>query len=163
MISCNGWLDVVLYGLTRRGIVFNGDPAGTDLGVDTFIFGSKGGGRNMGTTTTIQALNTLGDPERRDSNEGGPGRRLKSRAARAKLHSGDSTENLYGISKSGAGMGLGMGMGGIKTETTVHVSVHTDRTADTDTDGDEFEMHGLSGVRRLDSHKKSQEWESGSG
>jgi hypothetical protein len=149
MITSNGWLDVVLYGLTRRGIVFNGDPAGEDLGVETFIFGSRGiGGKNMGTVTTIKAMNALGDPERRSSNEGGNQQRSRNRGGRIRLSSGDSTENLYSAGRTG--------LGGIKTETTVQVSVTMHRDpVDTDTDGDEFEMHRLSNGRGLGQHKKS--------
>jgi hypothetical protein len=38
MIASAGWLDVVLYSWTRRGIVFSGEAPPQDTGLDTFAF-----------------------------------------------------------------------------------------------------------------------------
>ncbi|KAK2630232.1 hypothetical protein QTJ16_001052 [Diplocarpon rosae] len=54
MISCNGWLDVLLYVSTRRDIVLSEDPPSPNTGLDTFIFfGMVEGG--MGNEITIEA------------------------------------------------------------------------------------------------------------
>ncbi|KAG9247626.1 G protein-coupled glucose receptor regulating Gpa2-domain-containing protein [Calycina marina] len=77
MISCNGWLDVVLYASTRSGIVFGEDPTNDHTGLETFLFMGKS--YTMGTTTTIQAGNHF--------------------RSNSKLPRGDSAENLYGLNQ----------------------------------------------------------------
>jgi hypothetical protein len=79
MIACNGWLDVLLYSLTRRSIVFSDSAPGDDFGIGTFWGIEKRTG--IGTVTTIEAG--------------------------AKLGRTSSTENLYG--GDGAGMGIKVG------------------------------------------------------
>src|SRR6266487_4991103 len=52
MIACNGWLDVLLYSLTRRSIVFSESAPGEDFGIQTFLGAGKG--RGLGNVTTIE-------------------------------------------------------------------------------------------------------------
>ncbi|KAI9746593.1 MAG: hypothetical protein M1818_000306 [Claussenomyces sp. TS43310] len=108
MIASNGWLDALLYGLTRRSIVF-GDITSDKMGLETFIFVGKGM-EHMGTVTTIQ-----GGAERDGNNTAGEGRR--SRGLR-RVMTGESTENLYSAGEPRSGMMKGIG---VKTETTVVV------------------------------------------
>jgi len=76
MIACNGWLDTLLYSLTRRSIVFS-DTAGDNVGIQTFWAFEKAG---LGNVTTIE------------TGVGGAGR------ARGVMRtSGASTEHLYGM------------------------------------------------------------------
>lgn len=54
MITSNGWLDVILYSLTRRHLMFGNEPLKEDVrGLDTFFW--RTGDNNFGTTTTIEA------------------------------------------------------------------------------------------------------------
>lgn len=98
MITSNGWLDVLLYTLTRRGVLFGSDTPDNEAGVlDTFRFRPD---QAFGTTTHIEA-NKLGrtNSRRRPSKQG--------------LHSSTgSTEELFTSPQ------------GVKTETTV--VVHSD-------------------------------------
>lgn len=95
MITSNGWLDVLLYTLTRRGALFGSEEMDGQAGVlDTFRLRPD---QNYGTTTVIEA-NKLGQT---------PGRRKNSKPG---LHSPTgSTEELFATSQ----------MQGVKTETTV--------------------------------------------
>ncbi|KAF2220181.1 G protein-coupled glucose receptor regulating Gpa2-domain-containing protein [Elsinoe ampelina] len=51
MITSNGWLDVLLYSLTRRALIFGSEPLKEDMrALDTFYWKPE----EYGTTTTIQ-------------------------------------------------------------------------------------------------------------
>jgi hypothetical protein len=78
MIACNGWLDALLYGLTRRSIVFS-EGAGDNIGIQTF-WGFEKASR-LGNVTTVE------------TGVSGAGH---SRGAT--LSSSASTERLYGMS-----------------------------------------------------------------
>lgn len=107
MIACNGFLDVLLYSLTRRSIVFSEEAPGDDVGLDTFwVLGPPSGG--MGTVTTIEA--------------GGHGARHPSvKQNKGRLSRSASTENLYAANR-----GLdGGAFSRIKKETTVNVQTET--------------------------------------
>jgi hypothetical protein len=122
MIACNGWLDTLLYGFTRRGIVFAGSPPSGALGIETFWGFEKRGG--FGTTTTIEA----GGASSPTSNAARGGNKLR-RGGRP--GSSDSTENLYAMRRIGTGTedrgGPDVVMG-IKAETTVRVQREVDKT-----------------------------------
>jgi hypothetical protein len=77
MIACNGWLDTLLYGLTRRSIVFS-EHAGDNVGIQTFWAFEKG--PVLGTVTTIQG-----------------GANGDSHARGGALSNNTSTEHLYGM------------------------------------------------------------------
>jgi hypothetical protein len=77
MIACNGWLDTILYGLTRRSIVFSESAPGDGVGIQTFWGLEKTQG--LGNVTTI---------------EGGAG---PGHARGGTLNSSASTEHLYGM------------------------------------------------------------------
>jgi hypothetical protein len=77
MIACNGWLDALLYSLTRRSIVFC-EAAGDSVGIQTF-WGLEKASR-LGTVPTI---------------EGGANGAAHARGAT--LSSSPSTEHLYGM------------------------------------------------------------------
>ena len=38
LIGSNGWLDVLLWGLTRRNLLFNADVGSEETGIGTFAF-----------------------------------------------------------------------------------------------------------------------------
>lgn len=109
MIACNGWLDVLLYSLTRRSIIFCEEQPGDAIGIETFTFLGKG--HRMGNTTTIEAGLHAGL-------EASHGRHSSSRIRGRRFDSTASTENLYA-----AGGGLGPEFGRIKAETTIDVKI----------------------------------------
>ena len=56
MITSNGWLDVLVYTMTRRISLFGSDPPPENIGIEHFtvpFFGNSGTGR-FGTVTTIE-------------------------------------------------------------------------------------------------------------
>jgi hypothetical protein len=116
MIACNGWLDVLLYSITRRSIVFSDSPPSDDAGLETFYgLGLKSGQRRLGNVTTIEAGGNFSD-----LNGAQKATHLR-RGSKGRTSSSASTENLYGMAKTQSlGHGQG-GFSGIKTETTVKV------------------------------------------
>lgn len=96
MITSNGWLDVLLYSLTRRALIFGPEEVLGDVtALETF--GTSSNWRAdfaFGTTTTIEAL------QREDANErqGAEGSTIR-----------ESMEKLFGRSRS------------VKTETVVEI------------------------------------------
>jgi hypothetical protein len=140
MIACNGWLDVLLYSITRRGIVFSDTPPNNDDGIDTFWGLGYARPHGMGNVTTIEAGGNTTDSENRTQNKN-----LK------RGHTA-STENLYGISISQSTGALS----GIKTETTINVS------REAVPDHGEFEMQARS---KLESQGRSdkESWDARSG
>jgi hypothetical protein len=81
LISCNGWLDVLLYASTRADIVFAELPPGEETGLETFAF--MGNRHNLGTVTTIH---------------GGVDR---SRSRLARRINGESMLQLHGLDQIG--------------------------------------------------------------
>jgi hypothetical protein len=55
MITSNGWLDVLLYTLTRRIMVFSDEPPPDDNGIDTFAAFWTEKERRFGGACTIEA------------------------------------------------------------------------------------------------------------
>ncbi|KAF2192590.1 hypothetical protein K469DRAFT_553402 [Zopfia rhizophila CBS 207.26] len=55
MITSNGWLDVLLYTLTRRIMIFSDEPPADDNGIDTFSAFWSESGKRFGAATTIEA------------------------------------------------------------------------------------------------------------
>lgn len=99
MIASNGWLDALLYSITRADLIFSESPPGDATGLETFgIYGLHGRTGGLGTTTVIES----GKGEGRLS-------RLRNRGRQS-----DSEENLYG-------MGAGMGINGIEVKGEVVV------------------------------------------
>ena len=96
MITCNGWLDVLLYTLTRQGLLFGGEmPAENARAIETFRIRPDDA---FGTVTTIEA-------GRGRSGSRPPHRR---RASRGLGSPHGSQENLFDL-------------GAVKTETVVQV------------------------------------------
>jgi hypothetical protein len=97
MITSNGWLDVLLYTLTRRGVLFGSDPLDDQAGViDTFHLRPD---QSYGTTTHIEANKISRSNSKRKSSRQG-------------FHSSTgSTEELFAPVPTQ----------GVKTETTVVV------------------------------------------
>lgn len=56
MITSNGWLDVLLYTLTRRIMIFSDEPPADDNGFDTFSAFWTEKPRRFGGETTIEAM-----------------------------------------------------------------------------------------------------------
>jgi hypothetical protein len=54
MITSNGWLDVLLYTMTRRIMLFTDDPPEEGTGVETFTVPFFGETKRFGTTTVIE-------------------------------------------------------------------------------------------------------------
>ena len=93
MITSNGWLDVLLYGLTRRAFLFGPDITDAQAGIlETFRFRPD---QDYGTTTIIEADKPTRMPSRR---------KLSHQALHSKS---GSTEELWSTTP------------GVKTETTV--------------------------------------------
>ena len=68
MITSNGWLDVLLYALTRRGVLFGSDPPDNEAGVlDTFRLRPD---QAYGTTTHIEANKITRASSRKMSRQG---------------------------------------------------------------------------------------------
>jgi len=58
MITSNGWLDVLLYTVTRRIMIFSDEPPADSNGIDTFATFWTEKPRRFGGETTIQALHS---------------------------------------------------------------------------------------------------------
>jgi hypothetical protein len=58
MITSNGWLDVLLYTLTRRIMIFSDEPPPDDNGIDTFSTFWTTQPRRFGGECTVSAVNT---------------------------------------------------------------------------------------------------------
>jgi hypothetical protein len=101
MITSNGWLDVLLYSVTRSSLLFGSDAeAGQVRAFDTFRVRPDDG---FGTVTTIEATSGIGGkPKQRQ-------RWLSTTSARAPRTPYDSQENLFEL------------VDGVKAETTVRV------------------------------------------
>lgn len=100
MITSNGWLDVVLYTLTRRALIFGPEMAGEhSRALDTFRLRPD---QAYGTTTTIEASHIGRRPSSR--------RKVPGELPSHSRHG--STEELFD-------------WGGVKTETTVQVRTDT--------------------------------------
>lgn len=54
LITSNGWLDVVLWGLTRRVLLFGSDVDAEDVGLETFAFMRTPPGRKYGNMVWVQ-------------------------------------------------------------------------------------------------------------
>lgn len=86
--SC-GWLDVVLYAMTRRVLIFSSDPPpADDIGLDTIGWKHSGEGF-WGTTTTISGPIPISQKRKRDNG----GRTLFSRATPHALRHRHSDED----------------------------------------------------------------------
>lgn len=55
MITSNGWLDVLLYTLTRRIMIFSDEPPADDNGIDTFSAFWAESGKRFGAACTVEA------------------------------------------------------------------------------------------------------------
>ncbi|TKA69309.1 hypothetical protein B0A55_07951 [Friedmanniomyces simplex] len=122
LITSNGWLDVLLYTLTRRAILSGGGPGDALLderhrALDTFRLRPD---QAYGVTTTIEASHV--------------GRRPSSRHRRK--GSGQQLGGALGLGGGGGGGGpdsrtgsteelVGVGLGGVKTRTVVHTVVES--------------------------------------
>lgn len=96
MITSNGWLDVLLYTLTRRIALFSDEPPEDTCGIDGFNIPFWGEGSRFGTTTVIEG------PRRKGSASFGIA------AGHTRLPSAHSSQEFFGFD-------------GVKTSTTVQV------------------------------------------
>lgn len=85
MITSNGWLDVLLYTLTRRIMVFSDEPPPDDNGLDTFAAFWAENPKRFGGVCTVEAGPHVDQPRSR-------GRGLVSLASR-----NESGDNLCGV------------------------------------------------------------------
>ena len=107
MITSNGWLDVLLYTLTRRALLFG--PNGLDehsRALDTFRLRPD---QAYGVTTTIEASNVNRRPSSRHRRKGSS-QQLKDLVGAGAHSRMDSTEELVGL-------------GGVKAQTVVHTVI----------------------------------------
>jgi len=75
MITSNGWLDVLLYTMTRRIMLFSDEPPSDDCGVDTFCVPFSGPmGQQFGTKTVCEFA---GDKSQKNLKRPGDGWRKK--------------------------------------------------------------------------------------
>jgi hypothetical protein len=89
LITSNGWLDVLLYTLTRRIMIFSDAPPPDDAGIDSFAaFWAAGDSTTrFGAECTVEATRTLPRPRFRKRQKQG---RPRARA----LGEGDSADDL---------------------------------------------------------------------
>ena len=104
MITSNGWLDVLLYSITRRALLF-GPDSDKNRAIDTFRLRPDD---TFGNVTTIEASGTIKSKRRQ---------RWNSTTEVGSPH--DSQENLFEL-------------GGVKTETIVRVRSDVIKPADHD-------------------------------
>lgn len=104
MITSNGWLDVLLYSITRSGLLFGPDSE-KNRAIDTFRLRPDD---SFGNVTTIEASGTVKSKKRQ---------RWNSTTDVGSPH--DSQENLFEL-------------GGVKTETIVRVRSDVIKPADYD-------------------------------
>ena len=116
IITSNGWIDVLLYTLTRRVFILSNSDADSDLdlrhGLDTFAFRPD---KEWGTTTTITAL-TVPKIKGHHGSHRSRGSRTGSRAV-ARLGSRAGSEEELWRSRMGS-----VDTPGVKKETEVHIS-----------------------------------------
>jgi hypothetical protein len=119
MIASNGFLDAIIYGTTRRGILM-GEITAEAVGIETFVFGVRGLGTGLGTVTTIVAnrasVNSMDDIE---LHKGG---RKYSTASREHLY---SYENDVSNRQQNGDIHT-LPLQGIKTSRTVKVTSDRD-------------------------------------
>ncbi|KAF2275986.1 integral membrane protein-like protein [Westerdykella ornata] len=84
MITSNGWLDVLLYTLTRRIMIFSDEPPADDNGIDTFSAFWSASGKRFGAACTIEAggapVVLKGDSAPSSRSHAHGGRRSRSRS-----------------------------------------------------------------------------------
>lgn len=108
MITSNGWLDVLLYTLTRRIMVFSDEPPPDDAGFDTFAAFWALPPSRFGGSCKIEAELPIAAPKQHR-----PGRSIVSLPTR-----NESVEDLCGD----GGEAFGMGSRDIKMVTTTQVT-----------------------------------------
>lgn len=108
MITSNGWLDVLLYSITRRALLF-GPDSDKNRAIDTFRLRPDD---TFGNVTTIEASGTIKSNKRRQ--------RWNSTTEVGSPH--DSQENLFEL-------------GGVKTETIVRVRSDVIKPAEAEMEG----------------------------
>jgi hypothetical protein len=157
-ISCNGWLDVLLYATTRRSIIFGSDMGASSTGLATFAFMNEPASRRLGNETVIESAPR--QPSDADDGPGGsrgrsrwPGwgggggshQRVDSRGNPSKGASGEPKGGVElrgfqggagGGGGNGGGGGRGMNIMGIHQTTTTMVVLE---------DTEEFDAKGGGG------------------
>jgi hypothetical protein len=90
IITSNGWLDVLLYTLTRRIMIFSDAPPPDDAGIDSFAaFWAVGDSTTrFGAECTVEAMHTLPRPRHRQR---------QARARARALGEGDSADDLCAL------------------------------------------------------------------
>lgn len=63
LITSNGWLDVLLWGLTRRNLLFFSGVDSEDTGLDTFTFMRTPRGRKYGNIVWVEGASGVRDRE----------------------------------------------------------------------------------------------------
>lgn len=141
LITSNGWLDVLLWGLTRRALLFNSEVDTEDVGIETFAFMRTPPGRKYGNMVWVQGA-TGGQQDSEDDEAkdgwgwwGWPGRRRGrggaggNRSGSQRLgHRRKGSRSISQERLRGGGRGDGMA-GGIQMDlvTTVVVEVDADK------------------------------------
>jgi hypothetical protein len=98
LITSNGLLDVLLWGLTRRALLFGSEVDTEDVGLETFAFMRTPPGRKYGNMVWVQGATNGVDEEEEEAKDGwgwwrwagrrGTGRRGTGRGPLAKTSSG---------------------------------------------------------------------------
>lgn len=84
LITSNGWLDVLLWGLTRRVLLFNSDVDAEEAGLETFAFMRTPPERKYGNMVWVQGASGR-DEERQAQGSGqGQGQHSETRGDDAK-------------------------------------------------------------------------------
>lgn len=137
LITSNGWLDVLLWGLTRRSLLFYSEVDSEDNGLDTFTFMRTPQDRKYGNIVWVEGASGVGDrsgisaPHRRRQQvdveksrnsraRGWPGSRKvdewrRERDEAKRQHKTASQESLRRVvskpvERAGPGMGIQMDM-----------------------------------------------------
>ncbi|KAL2200713.1 hypothetical protein P885DRAFT_66337 [Corynascus similis CBS 632.67] len=114
LITSNGWLDVLLWGVTRHRLLFGSDVDVEDSGLDTFTFMRTPHGRQLGNMVWVEGGRNNG---RRGGEGGGDGAGMEGEAGKlgglVKRRMG--WRPLFGFGGGGGGgssAGQGEGRGG---------------------------------------------------
>ena len=110
MIASAGWLDVLLYSITRRTIVFSEARPTQDTGIETFAFMRTPVGRKFGNLVVVSG----GDGNKKGCHDGKRWKRWNekviSNARLRSLRSGDKNSSQPSLRGFGSGQGEIMGM-----------------------------------------------------
>ncbi|KAK4187114.1 G protein-coupled glucose receptor regulating Gpa2-domain-containing protein, partial [Podospora australis] len=69
LIASNGWLDVLLWGITRHHLIFRGDVDSEESGLNTFTFMRTPAGRTYGNMVWVEGCSAAAQQQARTSGQ----------------------------------------------------------------------------------------------